>query len=152
MITKIVVDANETCCLVMTARSEFLFLNLIKNEAEEDVSLFQTIQLVMVFQERFEKLKFIDVVPSCFELHVTKSGNPMAVMIISGYPCYIRLIDLKTKEDVKPAISLRNLIRPGSIISSISKIVNDMIVLSESNGKFCIVDRLNEVSFLSQFP
>lgn len=49
MITKIVVDANETCCLVMTARSEFLFLNLIKNEAEEDVSLFQTIQLVMVF-------------------------------------------------------------------------------------------------------
>lgn len=97
-------------------------------------------------------MKFIDVVPSCFELHVTKSGNPMAVMIISGYPCYIRLIDLKTKEDVKPAISLRNLIRPGSIISSISKIVNDMIVLSESNGKFCIVDRLNEVSFLSQFP
>jgi hypothetical protein len=85
-------------------------------------------------------------VPSFFDLHVTENGNPMAVLIISGFLPSIRFIDLKTKEDAKPAIDLKKLISVGSIISSVSKIVNNKIVLSESGGKFCVIDRLNEVS------
>jgi hypothetical protein len=48
MITEMVVDSTESYCLVMTARSEFLFLNLIKNDNDEEVSL-QRAKITVIF-------------------------------------------------------------------------------------------------------
>ncbi len=70
----------------------------------------------------------------------------MAVLVVSGEFCKLILLNLKTKQEVKPPISLKKC-TGHNIILSAGNIVQNSIVLQESREMCCIVSELNEVSF-----
>lgn len=85
--------------------------------------------------------------PSDFKLHVTKEGDPMAILIFSGRDCEMAFVNLKTKGYYKNMIQLNQFTGFKSIVSTVSNIMNNSMVLQETRGKCCIVGQLNEVSF-----
>ncbi|KAI6182425.1 Cirhin [Aphelenchoides bicaudatus] len=135
MLIKIVVDEAEENCLVMTARSELLYIDLKVTGMDEE--------------ERFEKLEFSKV-PFDFKLHVTKEGDPMAVFVISGEECKLMFLNLKTKGEEKPEINLKRFISR-KMVSCVSKIMSNSIVLQKTRGKLCVIRELNEVQSFGFF-
>jgi hypothetical protein len=86
-------------------------------------------------------------VPTDFKFHVTKQGDPMVILVVSGWSCKLILLNLRSKQEVRTPIDLHGC-AGSNLITNVSDVVDNSIVLQETRGACCVVCKLNDVGFL----